>query len=45
MTSPARSEPLHDETYLPREGVGEIIDFLTTLRNRGRQAPELRALN
>jgi excisionase family DNA binding protein len=43
MTSPARSEPLHDETYLPREDVGEIVDFLTALRNRGRQAPELRA--
>jgi len=41
MTSPARHEqPLHDETYLPREDAGEIIDFLTALRGRGRQTAE-----
>ncbi len=42
MTSPARNEPLHDETYLPREDAGEIIDFLSALRDRGRQAAEPR---
>jgi excisionase family DNA binding protein len=42
MTSPARNEPLHDETYLPREDTGEIIDFLSALRDRGRQAAEPR---
>lgn len=40
MTSPARTEPLHDETYLPREDAGEIIDFLRALRDRRRQAAE-----
>ncbi|WP_045875874.1 helix-turn-helix domain-containing protein [Pseudofrankia sp. DC12] len=42
MTSPARSEPLHDETYLPDEDPGEIIDFLAALRDRGRQSAEPR---
>lgn len=42
MTSPARNEPLHDETYLPGEDAGEIIDFLSALRDRGRQAAEPR---
>jgi excisionase family DNA binding protein len=42
MPSPARNEPLHDETYLPREDVGEIIDFLSALRDRGRQTAESR---
>jgi len=42
MTSLARNEPLHDETYLPREDAGEIIDFLRALRDRGRQAAEPR---
>ncbi|ONH29000.1 helix-turn-helix domain-containing protein [Pseudofrankia asymbiotica] len=42
MTTPARSEPLRDETYLLQEGSGEIIDFLRALRDRGRQAVEPR---
>jgi len=42
MASPASNEPLHDETYLPREDTGEIIDFLSALRDRGRQAAEPR---
>jgi excisionase family DNA binding protein len=43
MASPASNEPLHDQTYLPREDTGEIIDFLSALRDRGRQAAEPRA--
>ncbi|WP_322762627.1 helix-turn-helix domain-containing protein [Frankia sp. Cr2] len=42
MTSPARPEPLHDETYLPDEDTGEIIDFLAALRDRGRPTAEPR---
>jgi hypothetical protein len=42
MTSPARPEPLHDETYLPDEDAGEIIDFLAALRGRDRPAAEPR---
>ena len=42
MVSLAQAQSLHDETYLPREGVGEIIDFLTALRDRGRQAVQAR---
>src|SRR5215475_5539106 len=42
MASAASNEPLHDETYLPREDTGEIIDFLSALRDRGRQAAEPR---
>lgn len=38
MASPARSEPLHDETYLPDEDAAEIIDFLSALQDRGRPA-------
>jgi excisionase family DNA binding protein len=37
MASPAQSEPLHDETYLPDEDAAEIIDFLSALRDRGRR--------
>jgi hypothetical protein len=40
MASPASNEPLHDQTYLPREDTDEIIDFLSALRDRGRQAAE-----
>jgi excisionase family DNA binding protein len=39
MASPAKDEPLHDETYLPGEDAAEIIDFLSALRDRGREAP------
>ena len=35
---PARDESLRDETYLPREDTAEIIDFLSALRARGREA-------
>src|SRR5262249_2186436 len=42
MASPASNEPLHEETYLPHEDTGEIIDFLSALRDRGRQAAEPR---
>ncbi|MBL7496119.1 helix-turn-helix domain-containing protein [Frankia sp. CNm7] len=42
MTSPARNEPLHAETYLPHEEAGEIVDFLAALRDCGRQAAEPR---
>ncbi|OHV39402.1 hypothetical protein BBK14_32950 [Parafrankia soli] len=42
MTSPTRPEPLHDETYLPDEDTGEIIDFLAALRDRGRRAADPR---
>ncbi|MBL7492397.1 excisionase family DNA-binding protein [Frankia sp. AgB1.9] len=42
MTSPARPEPLHDETYLPGDDTGEIIDFLAALRDRGRQTADRR---
>jgi excisionase family DNA binding protein len=42
MTTPASNEPLQDETYLPREDAAEIIDFLSALRDHGRQAAEPR---
>jgi excisionase family DNA binding protein len=42
MAGPARNESLHDETYLPREDAAEIIDFLSALRDRGRQAADPR---
>lgn len=42
MTSPARDGPLNDETYLPQADAAEIIDFLSALRGRGRQAAEPR---
>jgi excisionase family DNA binding protein len=38
MAPPARGESLQDETYLPDEDAAEIIDFLSALRDRGRQA-------
>jgi excisionase family DNA binding protein len=38
MAATERSEPLLDETYLPREENAEIIDFLSALRERGRES-------
>jgi excisionase family DNA binding protein len=38
MAAPARSESLQDETYLPRDDTAEVIDFLSALRGRGREA-------
>jgi excisionase family DNA binding protein len=40
MTVPARNEQgvaLNDETYLPSPETAEIIDFLSALRDRGRE--------
>jgi excisionase family DNA binding protein len=42
MTATARNEPVQDETYLPREDDAEIIDFLSALRDRGRQPADPR---
>ena len=42
MTAAARDEPVHDETYLPREDDAEIIDFLSALRDRGGQPADAR---
>src|ERR1700722_11607391 len=42
MTTPARSEPFTDETYLPREDAAEAIDFLSALRVRGRETADPR---
>jgi excisionase family DNA binding protein len=42
MASPARSESLQDETYLPDKDAAEIIDFLSALRDRGRQSADPR---
>jgi hypothetical protein len=39
MATTARSEPVQDETYLPRTDDAEIIDFLTALRDRGSGQP------
>jgi len=36
VAATARSEPVQDETYLPREDDAEIVDFLSALRDRGR---------
>ena len=38
MAALAGNESLQDETYLPRENTAEIIDFLSALRDRGREA-------
>lgn len=43
MAMPAHAKPLRDETYLPREDTGEIIDFLSAMRDRGRDAAVPRA--
>jgi excisionase family DNA binding protein len=37
VATTARNEPVQDETYLPREDDAEVIDFLSALRDRGRQ--------
>jgi len=37
MAETARNEPVEDETYLPHQGDAEIVDFLSALRDRGRQ--------
>lgn len=37
IAATARNESLHDETYLPRAENAEIIDFLSALRDKGRQ--------
>jgi len=42
MAVSARNESLQDETYLPREGSAEIIDFLSALQSRGRETADLR---
>jgi len=42
MTTPARDRSLQDETYLPREDTAEIIDFLSALQVRGREAADPR---
>jgi excisionase family DNA binding protein len=42
MSTSARDESLQDETYLPREDTAEIIDFLSALRDRGREAADPR---
>ena len=42
MTAAARNEPVHDETYLPREDDAEIIDFLSALRDRSGQPASAR---
>jgi excisionase family DNA binding protein len=42
MAAPAKDESLQDETYLPREDTAEIIDFLSALRGRGREAADPR---
>jgi excisionase family DNA binding protein len=43
MSSPPPSQPLQDETYLPDEEAAEIIDFLSALRDRGRETAAPRA--
>jgi excisionase family DNA binding protein len=42
MSSSAPDRPLQDETYLPDEDAAEIIDFLSALGGRGRDAAEPR---
>src|SRR5215475_2406355 len=42
MGALAKDEALQDETYLPREDTAEIIDFLSALRVRGREAADPR---
>jgi excisionase family DNA binding protein len=37
MAATAKSEAVQDETYLPRENAAEIVDFLSAMRDRGRQ--------
>ena len=42
MAAPASDESLQDETYLPQEDTAEIIDFLSALQDRGREAADPR---
>lgn len=42
MAASAEAGSLQDETYLPREDAAEIIDFLSALRSRGREAADPR---
>jgi excisionase family DNA binding protein len=42
MAVPARDESLQDGTYLPQQDAAEIIDFLSALRDRGREAADPR---
>jgi excisionase family DNA binding protein len=42
MGALAKDESLQDVTYLPREDAAEIIDFLSALRDRGREAADPR---
>jgi excisionase family DNA binding protein len=42
MVAAARNEPVQDETYLPRKDDAEIVDFLSALRDRGRQPADPR---
>lgn len=42
MASPAPEQSLQDETYLPTEDAAEIIDFLSAMKARGRQAATAR---
>jgi excisionase family DNA binding protein len=40
MATSAKNEPVQDETYLPHDDDAEVIDFLSALRNRGRQSAD-----
>jgi excisionase family DNA binding protein len=42
MPTPAKDESLQDETYWPQEDTAEIIDFLSALQTRGREAADPR---
>ena len=42
MAESAEDGSLQDETYLPREDTADIIDFLSALRGRGREAADPR---
>jgi excisionase family DNA binding protein len=43
MTAAAAGDSIQDETYLPLEDGGEVIDFLRALRDRGRLTADFRA--
>jgi excisionase family DNA binding protein len=40
VAAEARNEPVQDETYLPRDDDAEVVDFLSALRDRGRQSAD-----
>jgi len=42
MAAPAKDESLQDETYLLQGDAAEIIDFLSALRDRGRETADPR---